>query len=100
MAEWLKAHAWKACIPQGIQGSNPCLSATLFKSNYPQAKQISGSPGRYFIRVRHRCHVYAENLKALNSSKPSLLETSPLAPQQNPLFLDAQYLVARSSPQP
>jgi hypothetical protein len=30
MAEWLKAHAWKACIPQGIQGSNPCLSATPF----------------------------------------------------------------------
>ena len=30
MAEWLKAHAWKACIPQGIQGSNPCLSATSF----------------------------------------------------------------------
>ena len=29
MAEWLKAHAWKACIPQGIQGSNPCLSATF-----------------------------------------------------------------------
>src|ERR1700689_4114305 len=28
MAEWLKAHAWKACIPQGIQGSNPCLSAS------------------------------------------------------------------------
>lgn len=30
MAEWLKAHAWKACIPQGIQGSNPCLSAMTF----------------------------------------------------------------------
>ena len=30
MAEWLKAHAWKACIPQGIQGSNPCLSAIYF----------------------------------------------------------------------
>jgi hypothetical protein len=28
MAEWLKAHAWKACIPKGIQGSNPCLSAS------------------------------------------------------------------------
>jgi hypothetical protein len=26
--EWLKRHAWKACIPQkGIRGSNPCLSA-------------------------------------------------------------------------
>jgi hypothetical protein len=32
MAEWLKAHAWKACIPQGIQGSNPCLSATYLES--------------------------------------------------------------------
>jgi hypothetical protein len=32
MAEWLKAHAWKACIPQGIQGSNPCLSAISFLS--------------------------------------------------------------------
>ena len=28
MLEWLKRHAWKACIPQkGIRGSNPCLSA-------------------------------------------------------------------------
>ena len=26
--EWLKRHAWKACIPQkGIAGSNPALSA-------------------------------------------------------------------------
>ena len=26
--EWLKRHAWKACIPQkGIEGSNPSLSA-------------------------------------------------------------------------
>ncbi len=28
MAEWLKAHAWKACVPQGTEGSNPSLSAT------------------------------------------------------------------------
>ena len=28
LAEWLKALAWKACIPQkGIKGSNPLLSA-------------------------------------------------------------------------
>src|SRR5262245_61368374 len=27
MAEWFKAHAWRACIPQkGIEGSNPSLS--------------------------------------------------------------------------
>ena len=30
LAEWLKAHAWKACIPQkGIGGSNPSFSAFL-----------------------------------------------------------------------
>ena len=28
MLEWLKRHAWKACIPRkGIAGSNPALSA-------------------------------------------------------------------------
>src|SRR3982074_2905192 len=30
MAERPKAAAWKACTPQGIQGSNPCLSAIRF----------------------------------------------------------------------
>ncbi len=28
MAEWSKAHAWKVCIRQRIEGSNPSLSAT------------------------------------------------------------------------
>jgi hypothetical protein len=27
VAEWLKAHAWKVCIPKGIEGSNPSLTA-------------------------------------------------------------------------
>ena len=27
VAEWLKAHAWKACIQQCIGGSNPFFSA-------------------------------------------------------------------------
>ena len=30
MLEWLKRHAWKACIPlKGIGGSNPPLSAEI-----------------------------------------------------------------------
>ena len=30
MLEWLKRHAWKACIRQKcIRGSNPCLSAEI-----------------------------------------------------------------------
>ena len=32
VAEWLKAHAWKACIRQRIEGSNPFLSAKIFES--------------------------------------------------------------------
>ena len=28
VAEWSNAHAWKACLPKGNQGSNPCPSAT------------------------------------------------------------------------
>ena len=31
LAEWLKAHAWKACILQkGIGGSNPSFSALYY----------------------------------------------------------------------
>ncbi len=30
MAEWSKAHAWKVCIRQRIEGSNPSLSANNF----------------------------------------------------------------------
>ena len=30
VAEWSNAHAWKACLPQGNQGSNPCPSAGPF----------------------------------------------------------------------
>ena len=31
MAEWFKAHAWKACVVNPTEGSNPSLSA-IFKS--------------------------------------------------------------------
>ena len=27
VSEWPKEHAWKVCIPQGIEGSNPSLTA-------------------------------------------------------------------------
>src|SRR6266404_527579 len=43
MTEWPKVHDWKSCVPQGTQGSNPCLSSvcgTLKGSHTP-------SPARY-----------------------------------------------------
>ena len=33
MAERFKAHAWKVCIPSGIVGSNPTLSAITRKTH-------------------------------------------------------------------
>ena len=27
VSEWSKEHAWKVCIPKGIEGSNPSLTA-------------------------------------------------------------------------
>ena len=41
MAEWLKAHAWKVCIPQkGIVGSNPTLSAKTYQNDWIYPKTI------------------------------------------------------------
>ena len=31
VAEWFKAHAWKACVGNTTVGSNPSLSANLTK---------------------------------------------------------------------
>ena len=38
MAEWPKAHAWKVCIRQRIEGSNPSLSAIFKKKFFSQNK--------------------------------------------------------------
>src|SRR5574344_1948530 len=32
MAEWLKAHAWKACLPNRNEGSNPSPSSKTMKA--------------------------------------------------------------------
>ena len=36
MAEWLKAHAWKACVGQPTVGSNPTLSAISSQQPVPR----------------------------------------------------------------
>ncbi len=37
VSEWLKEHAWKVCIRQRIEGSNPSLTAKS-KKNRPQGR--------------------------------------------------------------
>ena len=55
MAEWLKAHAWKACVPQGTVGSNPTLSAIEFIfSLFPRAPSLAAALTyqlREFVRI-------------------------------------------------
>ena len=36
VAEWSKAHAWKVCIRQRIEGSNPSLTAIIIA--YPRRR--------------------------------------------------------------
>ena len=36
---WPSALAWRASIPKGIVGSNPTLSADLFKLGFPKTPQ-------------------------------------------------------------
>ena len=34
LSEWSKEHAWKVCVPQGTEGSNPSFSAILLPQVY------------------------------------------------------------------
>ena len=52
--EWLNWHAWNACVPQGTQGSNPCLSA-IEKRRVNNSSFFYGTPDRirtYGLRLR------------------------------------------------
>ena len=48
VAEWLKAHAWKACIRQRIEGSNPFLSAITFELT---TYHFIGKKNYFFLKV-------------------------------------------------
>ena len=58
MSEWLKVHAWKACVrQQRTGGSNPPLSATKFEAHFRGVAQSGsasalGAEGRRF----ESCH--------------------------------------------
>ena len=45
VADWLKAHAWKACVPQGTVGSNPATHPSKVVCNH------AGVIGDYLGRV-------------------------------------------------
>ena len=70
MAEWLKAHAWKACMLQkGIEGSNPSLSASL-RSQRATARQA----GQTFVWSGAQ----SENCRAEAKRRPAHKARSPV----------------------
>ena len=43
MSERLKEHAWKVCIRQRIEGSNPSLTANISQATYQGFEKSSGT---------------------------------------------------------
>jgi biopolymer transport protein ExbB len=57
MLEWLKRHAWKACIPlKGIGGSNPPLSAQVGSIN--NNKRIKTKRELLILKIKHTMKKY------------------------------------------
>ena len=65
MAEWPKAHAWKVCIPQRIEGSNPSLSATT---------PLSPRPIKSYIPSKH----WHLSQKPISRYPQKFIDISPL----------------------
>ena len=76
MSERSNVHAWKACIPQGIGGSNPLLSAITRKecfwhSFFVMIDVVFGQ--RTLVRLCHRNEVEMYPLLSANKQNPTLL---------------------------
>ena len=79
MAEWLKAHAWKACLPQGNVGSNPTLSAIqdqyLESSRLNKLKSLQYPEGLYFLFGTPLSPVFYPKIELNQAAYPQHLYT-------------------------
>jgi integrase len=74
MAEWLKAHAWKACVPQGTVGSNPTLSAIVL-NHALRVSEVTNLTGRDIGDG----HVSVQRLKgSLKTIQPIVSSPDPM----------------------
>ena len=64
VAEWLKAHAWKACRAQALEGSNPSLSAIcprlVFRSGYGAINIILSTKNIALLECLHYSSIYEQ----------------------------------------
>ena len=93
--EWLNRHDWKSCVPQGTQGSNPCLSATPIGAQLPGLPRISPESGHGPVDAIY----FGEVPEWLNGtvSKTVVLVTVPRVriPASPPIPFDYQRLAEK-----
>ena len=70
VSEWLKEHAWKVCIRQRIEGSNPSLTAKFKKTDLRVGFLLSGKR-KHLCRQVSQSHAVADHPRA----PPSLQST-------------------------
>ena len=73
MAERLKAHAWKVCIPSGIVGSNPTLSAILKIDYFVITSRLIGIEKRPCLSLSALCF---DTTRRLDNSESNILRVS------------------------
>ncbi len=64
VSEWLKEHAWKVCIRQRIEGSNPSLTAKSKKTDLRVGFLLSG---KHLCRQVSQSHAVADHPRAPHS---------------------------------
>ncbi len=60
VSEWLKEHAWKVCIRQRIEGSNPSLTAKSKKTDLRVGFLLSGKR-KHLCRQVSQSHAVADH---------------------------------------
>ena len=67
MSEWLKEHAWKVCIRQRIEGSNPSLTAKLKKTDLRVGFLLSWFPGNRTEVINDGSDPIPQNVIVMNN---------------------------------
>ena len=79
MSEWSKEHAWKACVPQGTEGSNPSLTAISFRTPFLEGFQrLTEAHAPRTLRALWRFqHIYPVTIRRKKSQKTLYFLSKP-----------------------
>ncbi|WP_219927561.1 hypothetical protein, partial [Aeromonas sp. HMWF017] len=83
VSEWLKEHAWKVCIRQRIEGSNPSLTAKFKKTDLRVGFLLSGKRKLLGLQVS-TSHVAADHPRSHPPVCKALMEYNSFSHCQPP----------------